>query len=364
MSSHLLRYLQTRLRRAIAGLLLTIALVALSAPALAGGYAVVRLDEPPGDVLVATPWRFGFMVLQHDVSPNSDVTPVVRALHKVTGEEVTATGRQEGAVGHFVAEVTFPRAGEWKWSIEPLPYAETSFETLTVLESRSALSYPARIVSGFCAAPGDVAFSLGDVAPQAITGKSAALPVAIGVSTIDTPLPTLLAAERAIGIDIGAEESDAIPVACADISGTASDAGDVVLGLGAQAAGETNAENIGLAVLRDEGERTAVTLYLLNPDRVSEMSEATLAAPEETLTVEIVDPWAFQPHSLQLAPGATVTWVNNSDVAHTVTGDDLAFDDSGLIEPGDSFRQTFVEPGTYRYTCGPHPGMTGVIVVA
>ena len=58
-----------------------------------------------------------------------------------------------------------------------------------------------------------------------------------------------------------------------------------------------------------------------------------------------------------------MTWVNHSDVAHTVTGDDLAFDDSGLIEPGDSFRQTFDEPGTYRYHCGPHPDMTGVIVV-
>ena len=175
MSSHLLQYLRMDLRRAIVGIVMTAALVALSAPALAGGSAVVRLDEPPGDVLVATPWQFGFMVLQHDVTPNSDVTPVVRALHKETGEEITATGRQEGAVGHFVAEVTFPRAGEWKWSIEPLPYAETSFETLTVLESPSALSFPAQIVTGSCATPGDLAFSLGDVAPQVMTEKSAAL---------------------------------------------------------------------------------------------------------------------------------------------------------------------------------------------
>src|SRR5918995_611256 len=295
MSSHLLQYLRMDLRRAIVGIVMTAALVALSTPALAGGSAVVRLDEPPGDVLVATPWQFGFMVLQHDVSPNSDVTPVVRALHKETGEEVTATGRQEGAVGHFVAEVTFPRAGEWKWSIEPLPYAETSFETLTVLESPSALSYPSQIVTG----------------------------------------------------------------SCGDISRTTNEAADVVLGLQAQ-----NAENIGLAVLHDEGERTAVTLYLLNPDLIRETTAATLAAPEEALTVEIVDAWAFQPHSLEVAPGATVTWVNNSDVAHTVTGADLSFDDSGLIEPGDSFRQTFDEPGTYHYKCGHHPDMTGVIVVS
>jgi plastocyanin len=363
MSTQLLSGRRVHLRRAIAGIILTVALVTLSAPALAGGYAVVRLDEPPGDVLVATPWRFGFMVLQHDVTPNSDVTPVVRALHKESGEEITATGRQEGAVGHFVAEVTFPRAGEWKWSIEPLPYAETSFETLTVLESPSAVSFPAQIVTGSCALPGDVAFSLGDVEPQATAETSAALPLAIGVSVIDTPLSELLTTGHAIGI--GTDGSGAVPVACGEISGTASDDGDIVLGLelAVPSHGETDAENVGVAVLREEGERTVVTLYLLNPNRVGEPEDATMAAPEETLTVEIVDPWVFQPHSLEIPSGATVIWVNNSDVAHTVTGDDLAFDDSGLIEPGGSFRQTFDEPGTYSYRCGPHPDMTGVIVV-
>jgi plastocyanin len=361
MSSHLLRNLRMHLRRAVVGIMLIAALVALSAPALAGGYAVVRLDEPPGDVLVGTSWQFGFMVLQHDVTPNSDVTPIVHALHKKTGEEVTATGRQEGAVGHFVAEVTFPRAGEWKWSIEPLPYGETSFETLTVLESLGALSYPAQIVTGSCADPGDVTYSLGDVAPQVTTEKSTALPIAIGGSTIDTPLTQLLATGHAISI--GTDEANAVPVACGDIAGTASEAGDIVLGLQLQAQHEPNAENVGLAVLREEGERTAVTLYLLNPGRVGAISEVSLAAPEEALTVEILDSWVFQPHTLQIPTGATVTWVNQSDMAHTVTGDALAFDDSGLIEPGDSFRQTFAEPGTYRYHCGPHPEMTGVIVV-
>jgi plastocyanin len=342
---------------------LTAALVALSAPALAGGYAVVRLDEPPGDVLVATPWRFGFMVLQHDVTPNSDVTPVVRALHRETGEEITATGRQEGAVGHFVVEVTFPRAGEWKWSIEPLPFAETSFETLTVLEGQGALSFPAQIVTGSCAAPGDLAFSLGDVAPQETTEKSAARPLAIGGSTIDSPLSELLATRHAIGI--GADASDAVSMACGDISGSASEGGDVVLGLqrASQSHEKTDAENVGVAILSANGERTAVTLFLLNPERIGAADDAALEATDETLTVEIVDPWVFQPQSLEIPPGATVTWLNNTDMAHTVTGDDLTFDDSELIEPGDSFRQTFDEPGTYRYRCGPHPDMTGVIVV-
>jgi plastocyanin len=226
-----------------------------------------------------------------------------------------------------------------------------------VLESPSALSFSAQIITGSCASAGDVAFSLGDVTPQAIIGKSTALPVAIGGATIDTPLSQLLDTGHAIGI--GTDQVADMVLACGDISGSAGKAGDVVLGLQAQ-----NAENIGLAVLREEGARTTVALYLLNPDLVGETSEAALAAPEEALTVEIDETSTFQPYSLEVSPGATVTWVNHSDVAHTVTGDDLAFDDSELIEPGDSFRQTFDEPGTYRYRCGPHPEMTGIIVVS
>lgn len=362
MSLHLLPYRRMPLRRAITGVILIVALVTLTAPALAGGFAVVRLDEPPGEVLVATPWRFGFMVLQHDVTPNSDVTPVVRAVHKETSEEVTATGRQEGAVGHFVAEVTFPRAGEWKWSIEPLPYAETSFETLTVLESSDARSFQAQIVTGSCVAPGDVAFALGYVAPQPETLNTSQVPIAIDVSNIDTSLPELLASEHAIGI--GIDQTDVAAVACGDITDPVSTPGDdVVLGLHIQGGGEAGEENVGIAVLRDEGERTAVDVYLLNPNQAGATSAATLSAPGEALTVEILDTWTFQPDSLEVLPGATVTWVNNSDMAHTVTGEDLAFDDSGLIEPGDSFSQTFDKPGTYHYKCGPHPEMMGVIVV-
>jgi plastocyanin len=360
MSLHRRPSLRIHLRRAIVGVVLIVGLLALSAPASAGGYAVVRLDEPPGDVLVSIPWRFGFMVLQHDVTPNSDVTPVVRALHRETGEEITATGRQEGAVGHFVAEATFPRAGEWKWSIEPLPYAETSFETLTVLESPGALSFPAQIVTGSCAAPGDVSFSLGDAAPQVMTEKSSAVPLAISSSTIDTPISMLLASRHAIGIS--PRESHAILLACGDFLAPAGPSADIVLGLQSQS--EINAENVGVAVLREDGERTAVTLYLLNPDRIGASEDAVSAEPEETLTVEIIDPWAFQPHSLEVSRGATVTWVNNTDMSHTVTGDDLSFNDSGLIDPGASFRQTFDKPGTYRYRCGPHPEMVGVIVVS
>jgi plastocyanin len=222
------------MRRTILTTLVIIALGFLATPALAGGWATVRLDQPPGDVPAGTPWRFGFTVLQHDVTPNSDVTPVIHAINKATGEKVTATARQEGPVGHFVAELTLPAAGEWKWEITPEPFAGTSFETLRVV----------------------------DESTSTLTGPSGAP-----------------------------------------------------------------------------------------------------AAPDQTATVEIDDGYAFQPFSLEVASGTTVTWINASSVAHTVMSDDLAFDDSGPIDPGSRFSATFDAPGTYHYRCGPHPDMKGIIVV-
>jgi plastocyanin len=77
--------------------------------------------------------------------------------------------------------------------------------------------------------------------------------------------------------------------------------------------------------------------------------------------VSIVD-FAFQPASIEVPAGSTVTWTNTGAVTHTVTADDGAFD-SGQLKPGTSFSQTFTTPGTYTYHCEIHPQMTGTVVV-
>lgn len=356
-----------RRQRAIIGMFVAAAMLMVSAPVLAGGWAVVHLDADPGEVVVDVPWTFGFMVMQHDITPNSDVTPIVRATHQETGEDVTATGRQEGKVGHFVAEMTFPLAGDWKWMIHPEPFAETSFETLDVLASPGAGAFQANLLTGSCAELGEIAFSLGDVETQTLPVKTSQLPLAITGTTIDTPLPELLTTAHAIGVGNGigmmsngadAAKANSVAIACGDIGGAASEgASEVVLGLRSEA----SAQNIGVAILRAEGERTAVSLYLL--DMGTRDGAAARADSRAEETVEILDAFVFAPHALEIAPGDTVTWVNHSAASHTVTGDDLAFDDSGPIAPGDSFSITFDEPGTYAYRCGPHPGMVGEIVV-
>jgi plastocyanin len=71
---------------------------------------------------------------------------------------------------------------------------------------------------------------------------------------------------------------------------------------------------------------------------------------------------AYRPASIEIEAGTTVEWVNGDPLAHTVTATDTTFD-SGLIEPGRTWRRTFTVPGTWRFACTPHPFMRGVIVV-
>jgi plastocyanin len=65
---------------------------------------------------------------------------------------------------------------------------------------------------------------------------------------------------------------------------------------------------------------------------------------------------------LQIPTGATVTWVNNDTVQHTITSDTNVFD-SGPIDPGGKFTYTFTQPGSFSYHCSIHKSMTASITV-
>jgi plastocyanin len=82
---------------------------------------------------------------------------------------------------------------------------------------------------------------------------------------------------------------------------------------------------------------------------------------QDSAAVSIVD-FAFQPASLEVAAGTTVTWTNTGQEKHTATADDGTFDSKNL-QPGESFSYTFDTPGTYAYHCEIHPDMTGTITV-
>lgn len=78
--------------------------------------------------------------------------------------------------------------------------------------------------------------------------------------------------------------------------------------------------------------------------------------------VEIAD-LAFDPDTLTVAVGTTVTWVSaDPSLPHTSTSDDDLWSSETLNE-GDEFPFTFEEAGTFAYFCEVHPEMTGTIVV-
>jgi plastocyanin len=72
--------------------------------------------------------------------------------------------------------------------------------------------------------------------------------------------------------------------------------------------------------------------------------------------------FAFDPSSVTVKTGATVTWTNQDSAKHTVVADDNSFT-SGDLNQGDSFSFTFSQSGTFSYHCGVHTNMKGTIIV-
>ena len=72
--------------------------------------------------------------------------------------------------------------------------------------------------------------------------------------------------------------------------------------------------------------------------------------------------FTFDPPTLTVKAGTTVTWINADDIPHLVSEKDGKFRSSAL-DTNDKFSQTFSIAGTVEYFCAIHPHMTGRIVV-
>jgi plastocyanin len=103
-------------------------------------------------------------------------------------------------------------------------------------------------------------------------------------------------------------------------------------------------------------------LYLAILSMVALVVFAPAASAQDDMTVSIQD-FSFSPDQMTVAPGTTVTWVNDGQQPHTSTADDGTWD-SGTLQPGDDYSFTFDEPGTYTYHCSIHPDMTATITVS
>ena len=72
--------------------------------------------------------------------------------------------------------------------------------------------------------------------------------------------------------------------------------------------------------------------------------------------------FAYNPPTITVPAGSTVTWINQDSVDHAVTSDTPGIFDNPILA-GATVRITFTVPGTFNYHCQPHPYMTGIVIV-
>jgi len=89
-------------------------------------------------------------------------------------------------------------------------------------------------------------------------------------------------------------------------------------------------------------------------------TQAATTPQAEGASVEIKN-FAFDPDTVTIKVGQTVTWTNQDSVVHTVTGDGGIESDN--LSKGDSYSKTFDTEGTFDYHCSIHPSMKGQVIV-
>lgn len=103
-------------------------------------------------------------------------------------------------------------------------------------------------------------------------------------------------------------------------------------------------------------------LTLLFAALLSFTSLAQAGASGEVHRVEIKK-FQFIPATLTINKGDTVVWFNaEKRQYHSVWFQKLE-PETDYFFPGEEYAKTFDQAGTFDYICGPHPKMTGQIIV-
>jgi hypothetical protein len=96
---------------------LTLAALVVPASAFAGGWATAGVGPPPDDMGPGQTWDAKITVLQHGnpETPLMGVVPTLTIKNGATTKTFTAKPTDEAGV--YIAEVVFPRAGTWSYSV-------------------------------------------------------------------------------------------------------------------------------------------------------------------------------------------------------------------------------------------------------
>jgi len=85
------------------------------------------------------------------------------------------------------------------------------------------------------------------------------------------------------------------------------------------------------------------------------------AEPVATTHVSMAKSYRFDPHTIEIDAGQTVTWTNDDNFTHTVQVDGQ---EDHKVGKGESLSIEFEKPGSYHYVCTLHShDMDGTVIV-
>lgn len=118
--------------------------------------------------------------------------------------------------------------------------------------------------------------------------------------------------------------------------------------------------------LPEQSAKPAVSEHILHPTHEENIINMIIGSASE----EQQDNFVPKLVNIQLGIDNHVVWVNEDDVAHTVTPDHRTsdsysgdFGSPGVVLPGETYEFLFTESQTIPYHCQPHPWMTGTLEI-
>ena len=97
-------------------------LLVLPGVARAGGWTVT-LVRPPEDLAAGTPFTVGPLIqsAHADRQPFPGLRPLITLTNLATLEVVRVPATEKGMTGHYIATITLPTTGSWRWQVQPDP---------------------------------------------------------------------------------------------------------------------------------------------------------------------------------------------------------------------------------------------------
>jgi plastocyanin len=117
------------------------------------------------------------------------------------------------------------------------------------------------------------------------------------------------------------------------------------------------------SVVDDSGTTTTTTAASASLTTTTTAASATSTTTDSSdgATISVVN-FQFNPGSITVSVGESVTWTNNSAGRHTTTAKSGEWNTQ--LGAGESFTQIFETAGTFDFFCSIHPSMTGTVTVS